>query len=366
MVTATRATALTDLVDKWFYGTDLPAIDPAFVSLSASYSAVAGPLYGDNPNPELQIPSSSDDEQGNLGDCYFIAALGAISDSNPAAIENMIISNGVENGIASYTVRFYYQNNGTGPYIADYVTVNGLLPAWQNGGLIYDRPGPDGSYWLPIIEKAYAQWNETGHEGRDGTNTYSGLYSGYMNLVDQQVLGTAATTYSPAASDLATKQAVITAIQNHEAVTAAIFLSGDPEVFYDMQLVSCHAYEIASYDADPNSPTYDTFQLENPWGWYEPLPLSWSELCQYGWIAVADTSGTVAADSMTAGATAATNAATDVEAHATAFASMGKPKCLADADVLASFASSGNSPAPDNVQDMRKHAIDMLMAEFGR
>ena len=129
MVTATRATALTDLVDKWFYGTDLPAIDPAFVSLSASYSAVAGPLYGDNPNPELQIPSSSDDEQGNLGDCYFIAALGAISDSNPAAIENMIISNGVENGIASYTVRFYYQNNGTGPYIADYVTVNGLLPA---------------------------------------------------------------------------------------------------------------------------------------------------------------------------------------------------------------------------------------------
>jgi autotransporter-associated beta strand protein len=362
----TRATALTDLVDKWFYGTDLPAIDPTFVSLSASYSAVAGPLYGDNPNPELQIPSSSDDEQGNLGDCYLIAALGAIADSSPGAIENMIISNGVENGIASYTVRFYYQNNGTGPYIADYVTVNGLLPAWQTGGLVYDRPGPDGSYWLPIIEKAYAQWNETGHEGRDGTNTYSGLYSGYMNLVDQQVLGTAATTYSPAASDLATKQAVITAIQNHEAVTAAIFLSGDPEVFYDMQLVSCHAYEIASYDADPNSPTYDTFQLENPWGEHEPLPLSWSQLCAYGWIAVADTSGTVAADSMTAGATAATNAATDVEAHATVFASMGKPNCAAGADVLASFASSENSSALGNTQDMQKHAVDMLMAEFGR
>ena len=297
------ATTLTLLVDKWFYGTDLPAIDPVCLSLSASYSAVAGPLYGDNPNPELQIPSSNDDEQGNLGDCYLIAALGAIADSNPAAIENMIIPNGVENGIASYTVRFYYQNNGTGPFIADYVTVNGRLPAWPNGGLVYDRPGPDGSYWMPIVEKAYAQWNETGHEGRDGTNTYAALTSGYMNLVDQQVLGVAATTYSPVASDLATEQAVIAAIQNGEAVTAAIFLSGDPTVFSQLGLVSCHAYEIASYDANPNSPTYQTFQLENPWGWYEPLPLSWSELCHYGWIAVADTSSTLTSGSATTEAT---------------------------------------------------------------
>ncbi len=126
------------------------------------------------------------------------------------------------------------------------------------------------------------------------------------------------------------------------------------------------ALQKRSYDADPNSPTYDTFQLENPWGWHEPLPLTWSQLCQYGWIAVANTSGTVAADSTAAGATAATSAATDVEAHATVFASIGKPKCAADADVLASFANSGNSPAPDNAQDMRKHAVDMLMAEFGR
>ena len=39
-------------------------------------------------------------EQGAVGDCYLIAALGAMADSSPAAIENMIIPNGVENGIA--------------------------------------------------------------------------------------------------------------------------------------------------------------------------------------------------------------------------------------------------------------------------
>ena len=80
-----------------------------------SYSVVAGPLFGDNPDPALDVPSSSADmQQGGLGDCYLISALGSIADSSPAAIENMIIPNGVENGMASWTVRFYYQNSVRG------------------------------------------------------------------------------------------------------------------------------------------------------------------------------------------------------------------------------------------------------------
>ena len=67
-----RATALDDLVDKWFYGTDLPAISPL-----VSYSLVAGPLYGTNPNPALDVPSGADMKQGGMGDCYLIAALGS-------------------------------------------------------------------------------------------------------------------------------------------------------------------------------------------------------------------------------------------------------------------------------------------------
>jgi hypothetical protein len=73
---ALRATALADLVGKWFYGTDLPAA-------SEPYCVVAGSLFGDNPNPALDVPSSADMAQGGLGDCYLIAALGAIADSSP-------------------------------------------------------------------------------------------------------------------------------------------------------------------------------------------------------------------------------------------------------------------------------------------
>ena len=56
-----RATALGDLVNKWFYGTDLPA-----AVVGTTYTAVAGSLFGDNANQALNVPSSSDMHQGAL------------------------------------------------------------------------------------------------------------------------------------------------------------------------------------------------------------------------------------------------------------------------------------------------------------
>ena len=156
--------------------------------------------------------------QGGVGDCYFVAALGSIADSSPTAIENMIIPNGVENGMASYTVRFYFQN-AAGTYLPDYVTVNALLPGYSPGNLAFAHAGPDGSYWIPIIEKAYAEWNETGREGRDGQNAYASLNDGSMQVVDAQILGSDAAVSFPAASDTVAEQALIAALQNNEAVT---------------------------------------------------------------------------------------------------------------------------------------------------
>ncbi len=69
-----RATVLGDLVDKWFYGTDLPA-----VVVGTTYTAVAGSLFGDNADQSRNVPNSSDMHQGALGDCYLIGALGALA-----------------------------------------------------------------------------------------------------------------------------------------------------------------------------------------------------------------------------------------------------------------------------------------------
>ena len=52
-----QATALTDLIGKWFEGSDLPAI-PSW----ASYSVTAGPLFG-----TAAYPGSADMRQGRAG-----------------------------------------------------------------------------------------------------------------------------------------------------------------------------------------------------------------------------------------------------------------------------------------------------------
>ena len=289
---AARAMALEDLVGKWFLGTDPPAIP---IAAGLSYSVVAGSFFG-----TAQTPSSADMAQGCLGDCYLISALGAIADSSPAAIENMIINNGVTNGIHTYTIRFYFED-ASGNFVPDYVTVNALLPGYD-GYPIFASPGADGSFWMPLIEKAYAEWDETGREGRGNVNSYKDLNGGWMQDVDSQVLGCAATTYWPA-GDPTAEQAVIAALQSHEAVTAGIWLSGDATRFNQLGLVSDHAY-VVGYNSDPASPTYGMFQLENPWGFYEPAPLTWSDLCAYSELVVADTSGTVPAGDATMGQSA--------------------------------------------------------------
>ena len=88
-------------------------------------------------------------------------------------LENMFL----DNGDGTWTVRFYA--NG----VADYVTVNRMLPTSSGGYLVYADycsmyNNSANTLWIALVEKAYAQWNQTGKEGRDGTNTYSGIQGG--------------------------------------------------------------------------------------------------------------------------------------------------------------------------------------------
>jgi hypothetical protein len=121
-------TQVDDLIDKWFLGTDLPSLSVSAIGESnynPTYQTSALPLF----NPNTNAPSYLDVNQGYLGDCYFVAALGEVALQDPSAIENMI----TDNGNGTYSVLFYV--NGQ----PDYVTVNGELPymsggyQWANG-----------------------------------------------------------------------------------------------------------------------------------------------------------------------------------------------------------------------------------------
>ena len=87
------AAKLNNLVNKWLKGLDHPAAANGY----ASYKTASGSLFVDG-------PSVNDMDQGGVGDCYLIATLGAIADTDASSIQNMFI----DNGDNTWTVRFFY------------------------------------------------------------------------------------------------------------------------------------------------------------------------------------------------------------------------------------------------------------------
>jgi hypothetical protein len=262
-------TRLNRLVDKWFLGTDLPILTDS----SLQYRAASGNLF-------VGTPGLNDAKQGMLGDCYFIASLASIAARNPTAVQNMFI----DNGDNTFTVRFfggsygaYYDSSGqistgfaSGKGYADYVTINRQLPTYSSGSYAYSNYGFSSTstnvpLWIALAEKAYAQWNQTGNSGRDGTNRYASIEGGWMGDVNAQVLGYNSTMNYFTSSN---SSALVNALSSGRAVTLGTRSStgiGD--------LVGGHAYTVSSYHSSTGR-----FTLHNPWGFSHPAPLTWSQL----------------------------------------------------------------------------------------
>jgi hypothetical protein len=172
-----------------------------------------------------------------------------------------------------------------------------MLPTDSAGALVYAGLGclsTDGGneLWLPLAEKAYAQWNETGKAGRNGTNTYPSLDNGWTDRVDDQVLGPASRIYWDFSD--ADRQALIDGIVNNKAVAFGT-LSSDSD-----GLIGQHAYVVVGYRKAPISAD-DQFILYNPHGKDHPSPLTWAQLRTNGaWFVIADASKTVPANSTSA------------------------------------------------------------------
>lgn len=264
---------LNTLIDKWFLGADVPKL----TNVNYAYRTASGNLFH-------RSPSYLDQKQGAVGDCYLISALGAIAYVNPAAITDMFI----DNGDGTFTVRFYGGKYGTystpdGKISdgfaagttgeADYVTVDRRLPVFSGSRMIYSNYGSDfrnsaNVLWIALAEKAYAQWNETGKAGRNGTNTYAGIASGWMGVVNAQITGINSSTYF---FNTTPKETLINALNQGQAVTL-----GTKSGQMAFRLVQGHAYTVVGYNA-----TNDTFTLHNPWGSSHPQPMNYQQLQLY-------------------------------------------------------------------------------------
>lgn len=233
------ASQMERLIGKWFLGNDRPV-----AAAGTEYRQISGQLFQGG-------ISVNDIDQGSLGNCYVIAALGAFAHDRPSVIQNMFI----DNGDGTFTVRFF-KPDGT----ADYLTVDRFLPVNLSTNRLHyagrDYEGlwndPTSELWIALAEKAYAQVNQSGYIDRGNVNTYAALENGWMAPVMQQITGATSSDRSIASM---TATELINLVNATTPITAG-FVSGG-----GFGVVNDHAYVITSYNS-----TTRRFHLHNPWG----------------------------------------------------------------------------------------------------
>jgi hypothetical protein len=200
---------------------------------------VAGYSYYDFSTRPLFLggPEFSDVRQGGLGDCYFLASLASLADTDSQAIRQMI----APMGDGTYGVRFFREGAPV------YLRVDGQLPG-SRVAPAYAKLSPQGETWVALAEKAYAQF-------RTGSNSYASLSGGWMDPVYQAVTGQATTRVMGSASGLAATLASHLAAGH--AVSAGTWSSTSGPV------IGQHAYMVRAMETRDGE-TYVT--VYNPWG----------------------------------------------------------------------------------------------------
>jgi hypothetical protein len=295
LAVGSSATQLSELIGKWFLGTDLPSskvIMSGYPTFSVSYSASSRPLFASTG------PSMTDVNQGYLGDCYLLSSLAEVAQQNSGVISSMFTANGNN----TYGVRFYI--NGA----AEYVTVNNSLTNVFN----------EGTYnWASLAEKAYAQlqaggvvtgnsvnygnsWSTIGNgglpecaleeiTGASAITDFSAYGNSWATIVYNSSLyetnfssgNTTATVLSTLAGDLARGDDLILS-----SWTSATDNAGRTT------LVADHAMSIYGYDS-----TTGMLEIRNPWGtapgqyWDTTFEVSLSTLLTDGDTITADNIG---------------------------------------------------------------------------
>lgn len=195
-------------------------------------------------------PSVDALKQGRIGDCYFIAALGAKVNMDPDSIKRMI----KDNGNGTYDVTLPGKKT---------VTVNKPTDAEI---AYYGGAGKNG-LWASVLEKAAGQVRGQSNVVRSNTTIPQDELDRFA------VASTGITALSDKSTDTdmlsMTRQSTLrnkleTAMKNKKIVIAGIggFSGKDNK---ETLLPTKHAYSILGYDRST-----DTVTVRNPWGRREP------------------------------------------------------------------------------------------------
>ncbi|MBR1201324.1 MULTISPECIES: C2 family cysteine protease [unclassified Bradyrhizobium] len=287
----TTSTQMSELIGKWFQGTDLP--DPTLPPDAGGsgwtlqgYSAVVGPLYS-----SAGAATVNDICQGADGDCELMSGLIDVVVFHPQVMSSMI----VDNGNGTYGVRFYVNGQET------WETVNDEFPVVSGTELDYghnynEQPT---AMWVALVEKAYAQLSATGQIGHPAVNSYNNISADPPTNVFENLTDATSVNYylSSASNWYSNKSVYIAALSSHDDVTLEI-PSTSPYTYDsagNIQLVPDHAFGVVGYDSATGN-----FIVRNPWGnsypgqnWDVQFEVSLTQIASEGGDFVIDNSGAV-------------------------------------------------------------------------
>ena len=138
----------------------------------------------------VKAPSVMDVDQGSIGDCYLIAAMGAVAASNPGVIADMIDYDEAS-GMFTVTFQEMQRDRSFKPHVE---VVDSFLPTRAGGGKnrtafamsdsAFDPTNQ--ALWPAIIEKAYAQWQGGYHVLDEGGSSATAMqiFTGVRSVRD--------------------------------------------------------------------------------------------------------------------------------------------------------------------------------------
>jgi hypothetical protein len=208
--------------------------DPSLTSSSLTYTN-----YSDRPL-FVNGPDYTDIRQGGVGDCYMVASLASLAQSDPGVIRQMV----TPLGDGTFAVRFYRSGKEV------YLRMDGDLPTYSGGSLVYARLSAQGETWVAVVEKAYAYF-------RRGQNSYDSISGGWMSGPLTEFTNKSTTYMWTDVSATAIANYISSSLTAGHAVTAASSYSpGNP-------IVGSHAYMIKAIEITAGG-TFVT--VYNPWG----------------------------------------------------------------------------------------------------
>jgi len=231
------------------------------IRITASMPTLQPPLDDDHrghplgmlPPADIDGAKLEDINQGELGDCWFLASIAAEMRVDPAFVRKHMVAN--DNG--TYTVTFYRDGKPV------QVTVDGSVPRdGTSAEFAHGDPGwgSDGPSWIAVYEKAFAQL-KGGYgdiEGGFGDQGMEALTGRNADRHDSDDL-----SFADIAHHLDEGTPMTAGSKQH--TTGHLWWSHDEEKVEvgDDTVVSLHEYTVVDVDLGAHPPTV---RLRNPWG----------------------------------------------------------------------------------------------------